>query len=211
MRSIKQLLLILSLSVFALTNCIGPATRVSSAKQTNLPPKVKLLLDQANKKIYERDFVGGESLAKLSLQETPTFEGYYTLGLAQFRQNQVDTAMQSFSQAEKIDPEHEQLLLTMGMMDSAQGKHLDAQTRYLKLHKLHPNDPTYSFRAGVGYKELRDFDNAYKLLKKADQEKFEHREQVFLHLGDVCLELKRYDESEEYFTKAGKINPSREK
>ena len=99
------------------------------------------------------------------------------------------------------------LLLTIGTVYTATGDLDAAQKRYLRLHETYPDDPTYAYKVGTTYKNLRDYNQAYTYLKKAEQEDFKHLDQVYKQLGDVALELKRYEESEEYFRKAKAVNP----
>ena len=92
-------------------------------------------------------------------------------------------------------------------MYTALGNLGEAQKRYLRLHETYPTDPIYSYKVGTTYKNLRDYQQAEMYLKKADVPNFKYLDQVYMQLGDVSLELKRYAEAEEYFQKARAINP----
>ena len=93
------------------------------------------------------------------------------------------------------------------MVHTSRGEVEEAQKRYLKLHEAYPEDPIYAYKVGTTYKLLKQYQPAYDHLKKADVENFKFRDQVYLQLGDVCLELKEFKEAEEYFKKAGELNP----
>ncbi|HNK99937.1 MAG TPA: tetratricopeptide repeat protein, partial [Leptospiraceae bacterium] len=67
--------------------------------------------------------------------------------------------------------------------------------------------PLYAFKASTGYKLMKDYNRAYSTLKEADKPAFKNRDQAYLQLGDVCVELKKYDEAEMYFKKAREVNP----
>ncbi|MCB1171132.1 MAG: tetratricopeptide repeat protein, partial [Leptospiraceae bacterium] len=65
----------------------------------------------------------------------------------------------------------------------------------------------YWYRAGIGFKNLGKLDKAYEYLKRSVRDDFEHVDQAYLQLGDVCLEQKKYEESDKYFALAGQKNP----
>jgi tetratricopeptide (TPR) repeat protein len=169
--------------------------------------KAQSLVNEGNRLLMQNDLAGALRKADQSLAEHETFEGYYLKATALYQQNKKDEALTNYLEAEKLNSGDPQLLMTLGTVYSATGAVDKAQERYLRLVELYPEDPVYWYKAGITYKILRQYDKAYEYLKKADVAGFRFLDQVYVQLGDVCLELRRYDESKAYFEKAKNLNP----
>ncbi|MCB1325178.1 MAG: tetratricopeptide repeat protein [Spirochaetales bacterium] len=193
-----------------------PAPEISQAQQsrpTRIQDPVRYeaareQVNQANRLFLRGDLPGALNLANQSLETHETFEGYYLKGTILYRQGKAEESIREFEKAEEFNPDDQQLLLTMGTVYTALGDLDAAQQRYLTLHNRYPDDAVYAYKVGTTYKNLRDYERAYIYLQKADQPDFEYLDQVYLQLGDVCLELKKYDESRSYFERARAQNPN---
>tara|TARA_B100001939_G_scaffold105710_3_gene91387 strand:+ start:14923 stop:18498 length:3576 start_codon:yes stop_codon:yes gene_type:complete len=216
MKSKTILLLFASLFVLGLMHCTSAQRSDAIERETpaNVDPaklaRSRELIRQGNLAVVQKQYARALELANQSIDVLPLFEGYYLKGLALSRAGQEELALEAFEEAEKINPTDQQLLLTSGLLYDSLDQPEKAQEKYLKLTEAYPNDPVYWYRAGVGYKNLGKLDKAYEYLKKSLKDDFEHIDQAYLQLGDVCLEQKKYDESEKYFALAGKKNPKME-
>lgn len=169
--------------------------------------KVRSLIEQGNLALVKHDAKTAKSKADAANSIMATFDGYYLLGMAQRDLQNPDEALQALLHAEQIQPENEQLLLTLGLLYGSRDE-LDTSLNYFnRLIKLRPDDPVYNYRAGIISKEQKNYDQAFNYLKKADVDSFEDRDQALLQLGDVCLELRRFDEADTYFQRARVANP----
>lgn len=190
--------------------------RQSSARETAPAQRIEdpvryrealALVNQGNRSFIRQDFDGALQLATQSLQKHESYQGYYLRGITLQRQGKLDEAIAALRDAERLGPSDEQVLLTFATVLIAKGEMEQAQQRYLRLMEQHPDDALYPYRAGVTAKNMRQYDKAYEYLRKADRPGFQFLDQVYLQLGDVCLELKRYDESRSFFEKAAQVNP----
>tara|TARA_Y100001937_G_scaffold1217_3_gene1536 strand:+ start:55072 stop:58647 length:3576 start_codon:yes stop_codon:yes gene_type:complete len=208
-------LILLSASLW-LFNCKTAQRSDAVERETpaNVDPaklsKSRELIRQGNLAVVQKQYKKAQDLAEQSIQVLPLFEGYYLKGLALSRAGEEAQALEAFEKAEELNPTDQQLLLTSGLLYDSMDQPEKAQEKYLKLTQTYPNEPVYWYRAGVGFKNLGELDKAYEYLKRSVSDDFEHIDQAYLQLGDVCLEQKKYEESEKYFALAGKANPKME-
>ncbi|MBX7058548.1 MAG: tetratricopeptide repeat protein [Leptospirales bacterium] len=190
--------------------------RVSSARESQTtvqiqdPVRYRQALDlvnQGNRSFVRQDFGAALQFAEQSLAKHENYQAYYLRGIAYQRLGKLDESLAALREAERLAGGDEQVLLTLATVLIARGETEQAQQRYLRLMELYPQEPLYPYRAGVTYKNMRQYERAYEFLLKADQPNFQFRDQLYLQLGDVCLELKRYDESRQFFQKAAQANP----
>ncbi|MCB1173091.1 MAG: tetratricopeptide repeat protein [Leptospiraceae bacterium] len=192
----------------------GPARQVSTAveqeQQITDPVAWQAAqgeLRQANQLYRQRQYRPALAAARKSVQSYETFEGWYVQGSALYQLGENSAAIKAYEQAEKLNASDQQLLLTMGTAYTTTGNLNKALEKYERLHELAPEQPVYAFKLGTTYKNLRDYPAAYTALKKAETPNFKYLDQTLLQLGDVCLELKKYDEAKGYFEKARQLNP----
>lgn len=211
----KQIILFITLfSSLYLAACASQPERISTATDragaaadSEAARQARQTASEGSRMLARGNIRGALAKAEESVIIEPTFDGYYLKGLALSRLGRADEAKEALESAEKLEPSHEQLLLTLAMIYTAEESYEKAQEKYLKLRKEHPDDLVYAYRVGVGYKLLKDYEKAYEALKKSDQDGFRYRDQTLLQLGDVALELKKFDEAEQYFARAKKQNP----
>lgn len=165
------------------------------------------LVNQGNKLFAQKQFARALQLAEESLTIAETFEGYYLKGSLLFQLNRTAEALESYAEAEKLQGENEQLLLSIAVAATAAGDLEGALKRYETLSRVKPDEGVYPFKAGVTLRQLGRYQEAQETLKKADKPGFAHRDQLYLQLGDTALELKEFALADEYFKKASQINP----
>ena len=166
------------------------------------------LVTKGNEAFVRGQYAQAQRLALQSLAAHESFGGYYLNGSSLFRLGRNQESLDAFYKAENIRPADEQLLLTIAVVELSRGDVQRALDRYVRLHEGHPKDPTYAFKVGTTHKLLGQYEKAYEFLKLADQADFAHLAQVCVQLGDTALELKKYEESEAYFKRAHKLDPS---
>lgn len=179
---------------------VDPAAYQQAKEKANL----------ANRQLVAGNFKSAERLVDESLKLHETFIGRYLKGVVQYHGGLVDDSLKSFGRAEEIRPEDEQLLMTMATVYLGKGEVDQAMDRYMRLHTNYPHDPIYAYKVGTTYKLKREYPQAYEYLKKAEAmplDGFPHPDRLYLQLGDVALELKKFEESETYFKKASELNP----
>ncbi|MCE9597623.1 MAG: tetratricopeptide repeat protein [Spirochaetia bacterium] len=165
-------------------------------------------INKANRQFQDKQYEESLASARKALGIQASFDGFFLEGNNLMKLGDQEKALPSYLQAEKIRPKEEQLALMLAMLYTSRGELDQAQIRYVKLMNDHPDEPLYAFKAGTGYKLMKDYPNAYSTLKKADVPTFKYRDQLYLQLGDVCVETKRYEEADAYFKKAHEVNPN---
>lgn len=170
--------------------------------------EARMLLKDAEKLYIRKDFYGALAVIDKSLAAHETFNGHYMRGMVMSEIGRSEESMKELLRAENIRPTDEQLLLTLAILYTASGDVSKALERYSRLSEAHPQEPLYPYKAGTTYKLLRDYDKAMEWLKKAAVPGFKHLDQVYLQMGDISLELKKYDDADAYFAKAVEANPA---
>jgi len=168
------------------------------------------LIKQASFYYQKKEYLKAIEFADQSLKEYILFDGYYIKGMSYYQMGDFLNGLKNLLLAEQIQPNQEQLLLTLGLIYSSQKQYEEAILRFEKLLTLKPNDPYYLYRLGLTYKEIQQYDKAIPFLEKADQKDFPYRNNVFLLLGDIYFELKDFQKSEYYYNELEKLNPNSE-
>lgn len=168
------------------------------------------LIKQASFYYQKKDYLKSIEFADQSLKEFILFDGYYIKGMSYYQLGDFPNGLKNLLLAEQIQPNQEQLLLTLGLIYSSQKQYEQAILRFEKLLTLNPNDPYYLYRLGLTYKEIQQYERAIPYLEKADQKEFPYRNNVLLLLGDIYFELKDFQKSEHYYNELEKLNPNSE-
>ncbi len=172
--------------------------------------KSQELLKKANSFYDKKDYINAIQYSRESLNYQVSFDAYYILGLSYFQINQTEESLSFLEKAESIKPNHQQVLLTSGLIYMSLAKYEIALEKFRKLYELHPDDPVYQYRLGLSYKSLGDYSNAIQFLEKAEKSNFTFKENVLLNLADIYFELKDYEKSSFYYDELKKIKPDLE-
>ncbi|MBE7413014.1 MAG: tetratricopeptide repeat protein [Leptospiraceae bacterium] len=209
---------IVSINTFLLTNCASSKElKPSNAKDTNAKESedvrqkissAKKILNRGNEFFQKNKFDESKNIAEKSIEVYPTAEGFYLLGSSEFKQGQHKKARESFEKALAVSPKSEQILLTYSLVLTTLGEDEKAIEIYKSLEEYYPKEKVYPFKQGVLLKSLKRYEESYTSLKRADDSSFKQKLQLYMQLGDVSLQLKKYDEAEEYFAKAKSLDPN---
>ncbi|EKR99682.1 tetratricopeptide repeat protein [Leptospira mayottensis 200901122] len=170
--------------------------------------RVSKILNEGNSFFQKGNFEKSLEKANLAVNTYPTAPGYYLAGVSEYKLGKNRDALVSLKKGIDIDPENEQILLTLGIIYTAEGKNEDAIEIYGKLESLPVKDKyNYSFKKAVILKNQGKFEQSYETLKRIPAEEFAFPAQLNMQLGDAAVQLKKYEEAEIYFEEARKNNP----
>lgn len=170
--------------------------------------KSSSLINEGNAAYQKGKFEISLEKGKQAVSVYPTAEGYYLIGSSEYRLGKSEEALVSLKKGTELDPENEQILLTLGILYTAQGSNNEAIEVYSRLEKLPKIDASsYSFKKAVLLKAVGRYEDAYAALKSIPEEKFKFKAQLYMQLGDAAVQLKEYEEAEKYFEKARGIDP----
>ncbi|MFN3603402.1 MAG: tetratricopeptide repeat protein [Leptonema sp. (in: bacteria)] len=172
--------------------------------------KAQEWIQLASIEYQKKNYPKAIELAQKSLNEFVTFDGYYIIGSSYYQLNLFDKGLENLLKAEKIKPNYEQLLLTLGLLYHSQQNYDLAISKFNRLLEIRPKDPVYAYRLGLAYKEKKEYSKAIEFLEMANQNQFTYRENVLLNLGDIYFELKDYEKSKFYYEELEKIKPNQE-
>ncbi|XDD50358.1 tetratricopeptide repeat protein [Leptospira sp. WS92.C1] len=200
-----------------LINCAGKEFRKSQTQDGVLEKdaatreklkKVSKILNDGNSFFQKGNFEKSLEKANLAINTYPTAPGYYLAGISEYKLGKNQDALISLKKGTDIDAENEQILLTLGIIFTAEGKSENAVEIYEKLESLPVREKyNYSFKKAVLLKNLGKFEQSYSTLKKIPAREFPFPAQLNMQLGDAAVQLKRYEEAETYFEEARKNNP----
>lgn len=208
----RTVLLKLVFLIFFILNC--KTAEISKIKDWEEAQKqfinAQKLIQKSSFEYQRKNYQKAIELAEQSLKEYITFDGYYLIGSSYYQLNNFDKGLEYLLKAEKIKPNHEQLLLTLGLIYHSQLNYDQAIEKFNQLLFIRPDDPVYLYRLGLIYKDQKEYIKAIEYLEKASQNQFTYKENVLLNLGDIYFELKDYEKSQYYYEQLGKIKPEME-
>ncbi len=183
------------------------ASEVSAEDKRELD-EVRTILAKGNMLFQKGEFGEAITRAKEANQKVETAEGYSLLGASEYQLGEYAAAKEAYQLGNNLDPDNEKILIGLGTVESTLGDYDDAVQIYQKLVKMEPDEPVYKYKVGTLLKLQKKYDESYVTLKPLENEKdFPYPVELLNQLGDVCLELKKYEEAESYFSKAEKLQP----
>ena len=214
----KNILIVLTSGLLLFTNCQSRDFKSVTVKDevlSEVDPSRRQNLDEAraiiakgNTAFNKSDFGEAVTLSKEANTKVETAEGYALLGAAEYRLGEYKSSKEAYILGDRLDPDNQKILIGLGTVQGTLGEYEESVITYQKLAKLNPEEPVYKYKIGTLLKLQRKFDESYVTLKPLEEEKdFPYPVELLNQLGDVCLELKKYDEAEAYFAKAEKLQP----
>jgi len=201
---------------FLTTNCATPPELKSStakdsddSQPTEVRAKIKSakkVLNEGNELFQKEKIEEAKKASENSIEIYPTAEGYYLLGSCEFKLGRHAKAREAFEKAMVISPKLEQLLLTYALTLTTLGEEEKAIEVYKNLEEYYPKEKVYPFKLGVLLKSLKRYEESFVALKRAEDPSFKQKLQLYMQIGDVALQLKKYEEAEEYFAKAKELD-----
>ncbi|MBW0433256.1 tetratricopeptide repeat protein [Leptospira yasudae] len=198
-------------------NCLSKDFRKSQTQDSILEKdsaareklkRVSKILNEGNSFFQKGNFERSLEKANLAINTYPTAPGYYLAGISEYKLGKNQDALVSLKKGTEVDPENEQILLTLGIIYTAEGKNEDAIEVYGKLESLPVKEKyNYSFKKAVLLKNQGKFEQSYATLKKIPVKEFAFPAQLNMQLGDAAVQLKKYEEAEVYFEEARKNDP----
>ncbi len=113
------------------------------------------------------------------------------------------------SKTSRLDREDIHTFNRLGIALRSQGKWQDAVENFQQALDISPDDDVLHYNMALAYQDGRDFRNALRSLRRADELNPElHRasDMVAANFGNIYLDSGGYDRAEEYFTLAMSLN-----
>lgn len=206
------------LFTFSLYNCQSreyKSVSISDEKSANATVDERQNLEEARQLIASgsNDFQKGnieEALQKgnASIKAYELSDGYALIGASQYQLGEYEKSKLAYQKGKNLDPKDEKILIGLGTVQSTLGENEEALKSYQALSLLKPEETIYKYKVGLLLKNLSRFDESLVTLRPLDENKdFPYPIDLLNQLGDVCLELKKYEEAETYFARAEKLNP----
>ncbi len=117
-------------------------------------------------------------------------------------------AIEAYGRALELKPDERELYVFIGSLQASQKMFPEAENTFMKMIKQFPDEKEGYFYLGRVYVEDKKFDQGIETFKSLLQKGVEGTAQVHLELGAIYLLLKNYQEAEENFNEAIKLDPS---
>lgn len=170
--------------------------------------RVKKLLQASNELFHERKYKEVIEKTKEANSILPTEEGYYLLGLSHYKIDDPQNAKIAFETGLAINSKNEQILSVYATTLTALGEEENARNVYRRLVEYFPEKEIYIFKLAISLKSLKLFSESLLTFKKIDEDSFNLKSQLCMHMGDVYFEMKKYSLAEEYYEKAKNLDPN---
>ncbi|GBF50858.1 TPR-repeat-containing lipoprotein [Leptospira ryugenii] len=168
----------------------------------------RALIAKGNLAFQKSEFNESIRLASEANQKVETAEGYALLGASEYRLGNYSVAEEAYLLGKRLDADNQKILIGLGTVQATLGKYEDAVQTYETLVKINPEEPVYKYKVGTLLKLQRKYQESYVTLKPLRETKdFPYPVELLNQLGDVCVELKKYEEAEIYFAEAEKLQP----
>ncbi len=142
-------------------------------------------------------------------RNAPKFSpGFYFLGLAQARQNQIDEAKKSFAKAAELAPGYLNPRISLAQLHLATGEHAFALAEAENILKARPNDETALQIKGAAEAKKGDVDKALATFQRVAKINPKNPS-AHVNLGAVYTVKKKYPEALKEYEEALRLDPNR--
>lgn len=166
------------------------------------------LVNLGNKDFREGNYPKALDNARRSLEIFPTADAYYLSANTHSKTGKNELAKSDLISARKLDPDNEQVLISLGVVLSTLGEDDSALEVYSDLSQRFPKEPVYRFRKAIQLKSLSRYSESLRVLDEISVEEFPHKTEYYAQKGDVHLKLKNYSEAEKYLALATESAPN---
>ena len=134
----------------------------------NITKDINTLLINANKALKGQKYAEGKSLLEKILLINPNiFEVNFNLAMINFQSGSIDSAIQYFQNAKKINSKVPRVYFNLALAFEKKNEKNLAIINYEKAIELDPNDSLVFYNLGSLYKDIFDTTKAEKYLKKS--------------------------------------------
>ncbi len=205
--------------IFLLCYCASAPEDISQSKLNKIPieiqpevednsSRVKKLLNISSNHFYAGKFKEAIDNAAEANSILPSEEGYYLLGLSHYKNKEFQNSRNALETGLEISPGSEQILVAYALTLTALGEEEKSLSVYTKLTEYFPGKDIYLFKRGVSLKSLKLYEESFNTFKKVEDENFNLKSQLYMHMGDVCFGLQKFSLAEEYYKKAKISDPT---
>lgn len=165
------------------------------------------IVNSGNREFQRGKYEESLSIGKKSLELFLTAEGYFLTGTSYSKLGKNEEAKQDLESASRLDPNNEQVMITLALVHTALGEDEDALRVYDDLSRKFPNEPIYAFRKAIQLKAMDRYEESLAILDSISVEDFPYKTEYYSQKGDVYLKLKNYKEAEKYLSLAEESSP----
>ncbi|MBK6606378.1 MAG: tetratricopeptide repeat protein [Leptospiraceae bacterium] len=172
--------------------------------------RAKILLSDGTQYYYEGKYKEAIEKSKEANSILPTEDGYYLLGLSLYKNKDYLNAKKALESGLELNPKSELILVSYALALTAAGEEEEALFVYTKLSDYFREKEIYTFKQGISLKSLKRYEESFLVFTKINEESFPYKPQLYMYMGEVCFEMKKYSQAEGYFVKANQVDPNME-
>ena len=174
-------------------------------------PEVLFLSGLANFSIseYEIAKINFETFANENQGSDLLPDSYLYLSKINIRQNNLDKALTYAKKSQELLNQNYDVHLTLAIIYYLKEMYLHSYDSIQKAKRLNQDDPKLAEWTGKILFKLGEFEKAEQLLRNFIS-KTNSSSEVYSLLGLTCLKANKYDDAEEFFNMALKLNPKNE-
>ncbi|MBL0266134.1 MAG: tetratricopeptide repeat protein [Leptospiraceae bacterium] len=181
-----------------------------SRTETSDLSRAKTLLSDGTQSYYEGKYKEAIEKTKEANSILPTEDGYYLLGLSLYKNRDFENAKKALESGLELNPKSEPILISYALVLTAAGEEEEAVLVYTKLSEYFPEKEMHTFKRGISLKSLKRYEESFSVFKTINEESFPYKSQLYMHMGDLSFEMKKYSQAERYFVKANQVDPNME-
>ena len=181
-----------------------------SRTETSDLSRAKILLSDGTQSYYEGKYKEAIEKTKEANSILPTEDGYYLLGLSLYKNRDFENAKKALESGLELNPKSEPILISYALVLTAAGEEEEAVLVYTKLSEYFPEKEMHTFKRGISLKSLKRYEESFSVFKTINEESFPYKSQLYMHMGDLSFEMKKYSQAERYFVKANQVDTNLE-
>jgi tetratricopeptide (TPR) repeat protein len=136
-------------------------------------------------------------------------ENLYIIGTSLMEQKNIDGAIRNYQRAVRINPQHAQAQMKLGMLYAQRGEDQKALVAFGRAVAAEPTSPEAHYNYATALEAAGRLQEAAKVLERAVRV-FTLNDAIFARLGAVYYQLGRAEESKAALGRALEINPGNE-